>query len=74
MSYGTQPGLTDAQRKVLDYVIAYRAAHQCPPSRWDISDHFGWRSANAAQDHLLALERKGYLKLIPSRARGIFLC
>ena len=74
MSYGAQPGLTATQRKVLDYVIAYRDEHQCPPSRWDISKHFGWRSENAAQEHLEALERKGYLKLIPGRPRGIFVC
>ena len=74
MSYGTQPELTTAQRKVLDYVIAYRDEHQCPPSRWDISEHFGWRSMNSAQEHLEALEKKGFVKLIPSRARGIFVC
>ena len=72
MSYGNAPELTLAQRNVLDYINTFREGCQCPPSRAEISANFGWRSANAAQEHLLALERKGYIKLLP-RARGIYV-
>ncbi len=74
MSYGNAPDMTAAQRKVLDYVNEYREVHQCPPSRAEISRHFGWSSANAAQEHLEALERKGFVRLVAGRSRGIFVC
>lgn len=44
-----------------------------PPTRMEIAAHFGFRSSNAAEDHLRALEKKGHVFLKPNCARGIFL-
>lgn len=65
--------LTSQQRAVLLFVVRYRNEHQTPPTRADISEHFGWSSANAAEDHLKALASKGFVRLQPGRARNIFV-
>lgn len=65
--------LTDVQAKVLRYVKKSQAEKQSPPSRTEIARHFGWASANAAQDVLKALERKGYVRLSAGVARGIYV-
>lgn len=65
--------LTDVQEKVLRYVKKSQKERQSPPSRTEIARHFGWASANAAQEVLKALERKGYIKLSPGVARGIYV-
>ena len=65
--------LTDVQENVLRYVKKSQKERQSPPSRAEIATHFGWASANAAQEVLKALERKGYIKLSPGVARGIYV-
>lgn len=65
--------LTDVQAKVLRYVKRAQKEKQSPPSRTEIARHFGWASVNAAQDVLKALERKGYIRLSPGVARGIYV-
>ena len=65
--------LTDVQAKVLRYVKKSQAEKQAPPSRTEIARHFGWASANAAQDVLRALGRKGYVRLSAGVARGIYV-
>lgn len=64
-------GLTQTQAAVLAFINEFRREQQCPPTRREIADHFGWRSANAAEDHLQALQRKGAIWLKPGRARCI---
>ena len=44
-----------------------------PPTRADIANELGFKSANAAEEHLRALQRKGVLDLIPGASRGIQL-
>jgi repressor LexA len=44
-----------------------------PPTRAEIAEHLGFRSANAAEDHLRALARKGAIELLPGASRGIRL-
>jgi repressor LexA len=44
-----------------------------PPTRAEIARELGFRSANAAEEHLRALQRKGVLELIPGASRGIQL-
>jgi repressor LexA len=65
--------LTPRQREVLDFLCTYQTQHQMPPTRADIARHFGFASANAAEDHLKALDRKGFIELRAGRARGIFI-
>lgn len=65
--------LTDAQRAVLDFVRYEIEVKRCPPTRSDVARFFGWRSANAAEEHLRAIERKGYITIERGVSRGIRL-
>lgn len=63
--------LTRRQREILHYILACQNQQGYPPTRAEIADHFGFRSANAAEQHLRALARKGVLQMIPGASRGI---
>jgi repressor LexA len=63
--------LTEAQRKVFDFIVYYKKANGWPPTRREIADHFGWKGHNAAAQHLWLMARKGYVKLIDNISRGI---
>lgn len=65
--------LTARQAEILDLIADYIAEEGCPPTRAEIADTLGFRSPNAAEDHLRALERKGYIELVPGSSRGIRL-
>lgn len=65
--------LTARQREILTHVQEYRRVHGYPPTRAEIARHFGFRSANAAEQHLRALARKGALDLMPGASRGLRL-
>lgn len=62
--------LTPAQASVLAYIRQHIAEHDQAPTRTEIGEAFGYRSPNSVQEHLRALERKGYLTLTGA-ARGI---
>ena len=62
--------LTDRQREVLDFISKYTEENYRAPSVRDISDHFGI-SLRAVQDHIAALQKKGYLSLSERRARSL---
>ena len=64
-------GLTPRQREVLDFIVASLRARGVPPTRAEIAQAFGFRSPNAAEAHLRALERKGAIALLDGSARGI---
>lgn len=63
--------LTTTQRKVLAFIREHRRENQMLPTRAEISSHFNWSSPNAAQCHLVALERHGAIRLTGT-PRGIF--
>lgn len=65
--------LTLRQQQVLDVVRQYIDDTGYPPTRADIARELGFRSANAAEDHLKALARKGAIEMIPGASRGIRL-
>ena len=65
--------LTERQGMILDMIKEYMYQEGMPPTRAEIADMFGFRSANAAEDHLRALERKGYIEIMPGASRGIRL-
>lgn len=65
--------LTVRQQAVLDFVRERVAADGLPPTWAEIARAFGFRQTRAAQKHLQALEAKGYLTLLPGKARGIRL-
>lgn len=62
--------LTTAQAAVLAFIVTHLGAHQRPPTRLEISRQFGWRSQNAACDHVKALHRKGWIDLKASAIGG----
>ncbi len=65
------PVLTATQRSVLDYLFSFWSVMQSMPTRAEISANFGWRSTMAAEDHLRAIERKGYITIAAGVSRGI---
>ncbi len=65
--------ITDRQRQVLDLIKTHIDQTGMPPTRADIASELGFRSANAAEDHLKALAKKGVLEIIPGASRGIRL-
>jgi len=65
--------LTPRQRQVLFLLQKVIAETGMPPTRAEIAKELGFRSINAAEDHLRALARKGAIELLPSTSRGIKL-
>lgn len=65
--------LTPRQAEILELIQECLEETGMPPTRAEIADTLGFRSANAAEDHLRALERKGFIELLPGASRGIRL-
>jgi repressor LexA len=67
------PTLTPRQAEILAMLRTFTERHHRPPTRAELAEHFGFRSPNAAEEHLRTLARKGAIELIPGAARGIRL-
>ena len=65
--------LTTRQSQVLDLIRKHIDNTGYPPTRADIAAQLGFKSANAAEEHLKALARKGAIEIIPGTSRGIRL-
>lgn len=65
--------LTQRQQQVLDFIRVHIDATGYPPTRADIARELGFKSANAAEEHLKALARKGAIEIIAGASRGIRL-
>ena len=65
--------LTKRQAQILDLIRNAIETSGIPPTRAEIANHLGFRSANAAEDHLRALARKEVIELLPGSSRGIRL-
>src|SRR5690554_2941929 len=65
--------LTARQEEVLNLIRSEIVRTGFPPTRAEIARTLGFRSANAAEDHLRALARKGAIELTPGASRGIRL-
>ena len=63
-------GITDRQKEVLTFISSYTDANGYPPTVREISEHFEI-SIRAVQDHILALQKKGFLSQAQKRARSI---
>ena len=63
--------LTNRQEEVLDCIRRHIDETGFPPTRVDIARDLGFKSANAAEEHLKALARKGAIEMIPGTSRGI---
>ena len=65
--------LTPRQKQILEMIQEFIAETGMPPTRAEIARQLGFKSANAAEEHLRALQRKGVLELLPGASRGIQL-
>jgi repressor LexA len=65
--------LTPRQSQILQMIQDFIAESGMPPTRAEIARALGFKSPNAAEDHLRALQRKGVLELMPGLSRGIQL-
>jgi len=67
------PKLTARQQQILDLIQGAIARTGAPPTRAEIAAELGFKSANAAEEHLQALARKGVIELVSGTSRGIRL-
>ena len=67
------PKLTARQQQILDLVQSAIERTGAPPTRAEIAAELGFKSANAAEEHLQALARKGVIELVGGTSRGIRL-
>lgn len=65
--------LTPRQAQVLDIIKAHMQQTGMPPTRAEIARTLGFKSANAAEEHLKALAKKGVIGMMPGTSRGIRL-
>ncbi|MEZ4465106.1 MAG: transcriptional repressor LexA [bacterium] len=64
-------GLTPRQKQILDFITDSLRRHGFPPTIREIGDHMGIRSTNGVNDHLKALERKGFLSRDELKSRAM---
>lgn len=67
------PRLTARQQQILELIQNAIARTGSPPTRAEIASELGFKSANAAEEHLQALARKGVIELVSGTSRGIRL-
>ncbi|MBH0056884.1 repressor LexA [Pseudoalteromonas sp. SWXJZ94C] len=65
--------LTKRQAQILELVKVFIKDTGMPPTRAEIAQTLGFKSANAAEEHLKALAKKGVIKMKPGASRGIQL-
>jgi len=65
--------LTPRQSQILGFIRSCIEDSGMPPTRAEIATELGFRSPNAAEEHLRALQRKGAIELVPGASRGIQL-
>lgn len=69
----TTTKLTKRQNEILSLIQSHIAKTGSPPTRAEIAKTMGFKSPNAAEDHLRALAKKGAIELVPGTSRGIRL-
>ncbi|GIX25251.1 MAG: LexA repressor [Caldimonas sp.] len=73
MAMSETPKLTARQQQILELIQSAIERTGAPPTRAEIAAELGFRSANAAEEHLQALARKGVIELVGGTSRGIRL-
>jgi repressor LexA len=63
--------LTTEQYRVVSYIQTYRAQNGFPPTVREIATALGYKSPNNVRQHLRLIEQKGFIRLLPGKARGI---
>ena len=65
--------LTKRQEEILNLIKTHILDLGFPPTRADIANSLGFKSPNAAEQHLRAIEKKGFIKILSGASRGIVL-
>ncbi|MCW3172677.1 transcriptional repressor LexA [Shewanella subflava] len=65
--------LTPRQAEILELIKNNISETGMPPTRAEIATRLGFKSANAAEEHLKALAKKGFIEIMPGTSRGIRL-
>ena len=65
--------LTKRQEEILNLIKTHISDFGFPPTRADIAKKLGFKSPNAAEQHLRAIEKKGFIKILSGASRGIVL-
>lgn len=65
--------LTDKQQSTLNFIQSYIKENKMSPTMLEIANGMGWSSPNAAQSHVDALKRKGWVKIRRGVSRGLSL-
>jgi repressor LexA len=65
--------LTEIQKKILEFLIDQKVNKGFPPTLAEIAEFFGYKNRATVQQHLQAIEKKGYIKRNPGLSRGIEL-
>ena len=65
--------LTKRQQEILNLIKNHILDFGFPPTRADIAKTLGFKSPNAAEQHLRAIEKKGFIKILSGASRGIVL-
>ena len=65
--------LTKRQEEILNLIKTHILDLGFPPTRADIARSLGFKSPNAAEQHLRAIEKKGFIKILSGASRGIIL-
>ena len=66
----TEKLLTKRQNEILNFISYHIDSIGFPPTRNELSRHFGFRSPNAAESHLRALEHKNVIRIEAGRSSG----
>ena len=65
--------LTKRQEEILNLIKSHIQDLGFPPTRVDIAKSLGFKSPNAAEQHLRAIEKKGFISILSGASRGIIL-
>lgn len=63
--------LTSEQQRVYSFIIKHRQQTGFPPTVREIAEELGYKSPNNVRQHLRLIEQKGFIRLMPGKARGI---
>ena len=63
--------LTARQQEILDLIKESIKNKGFPPTRADIAKKLGFKSANAAEQHLRAIEKKGFIKILSGEKNNL---
>jgi len=62
--------LTEIQKKILEHLIDQIKGKGIPPTLAEVARHFGYKNRATVQQHLAAIEKKGYIRKNPRLSRG----